>query len=139
MTLNSYLFDGFTPIGVLVRLFWLETDGTGLGWFHSICQGHLLSKKNTSELAPKNKIELFFFDFLGHWLQLSAEFSPMFGKPEATDDAHPSAAAFGHPQLPQSDRDPWPGRYRHRGGGSMTRGIYIFRHEAAKFCGDAVP
>ena len=31
-------------IGVLYRLFWLEIDGTGLGWLYSSDQGHLFSQ-----------------------------------------------------------------------------------------------
>ena len=29
----------------IFRLFWLEIDGTGLGWLYSIDQGHLFSQK----------------------------------------------------------------------------------------------
>ena len=34
---------GARSIGVLYRLFWVEVDGTGLGWFYSIDQGHPFS------------------------------------------------------------------------------------------------
>ena len=37
-------FDG-GYIGVLFRLVWLKTDGTGLDGFYPICQGHLFAKR----------------------------------------------------------------------------------------------
>ena len=47
------------PIGVLLRVFWLEIDGTGLDWFHSFCQGHLFSQKNTYDTAQMLHSQLF--------------------------------------------------------------------------------
>ena len=32
---------------MLFRLFWIEIDGTGLGWFVFMYQGHLFSQKDT--------------------------------------------------------------------------------------------
>ena len=34
-------------IGVLLRLVWLEVDGTGSDWSDSICQGHRFFQKAT--------------------------------------------------------------------------------------------